>query len=195
MGGSWKFVTDENLSHHNFDEIFKLYYKTYTQAGEVLWFQTSEQLYNYSKKDKAYIFVENGEIISGMLLRKLSMCDKIYLIFHNGTQRSKKILLDELARMLVSDGYIIEASGALSWVLRSRYKIMPQLEIGYIMRALDIENRGETIQVNLNYDINFKENFSYTRYSNGYAMKETLFGRIKDSIIENIPIYTNFRSQ
>lgn len=191
MKGSWKFVTDENLSHHQFDEIFKLYYKTYVQAGETLWFQTSEQLYNYSSKDKAYLFIENGEIISGMLLRKLPLAEKIYLIFHNGSQRSKKILLDELARMIVSEGYIIEASGALSWVLRSRYKIMPQLDLEYIMKALDIEAKGEMIDLNLNYNIYEKDNFSYIRYSGGYMMKETLFGRIKEKVINYNNIYLN----
>lgn len=176
----WKFIAKENISHKTFDEIFRLYYTTYTQARETIWFNTVDELYEYPM-DCAYYYVSNEEkLICGMLFRKLPMVNKISLLYHDGTEKAKKLLMDELARLLVSEGYVIEASGAVSWILRSRYHLMPIVDVAYIATALDIESKGDIIQMNLDYDINDKDSYVYVKQTGGYTLYESLFGRMYD---------------
>jgi len=76
---------------------------------------------------------------------------KINLIIHTNSEESKRILLDTISSWLrygkFGNLYFMEASGAVSWILRNRYNLKPILDqdiIEYLTK--------QKVEMNPNFD-------------------------------------------
>ena len=172
----WITTHKEDLSDEDFEKIYHLYVLTYTGAGEPLWFKSAQELRNYRYPCVITFYSGNNEILAFLMFQMLSMANKISLFGHNGTNEGKTLVLDKLASLLVTPGYVIESSGAVSWILRSRYRLMPILDLNVIEEVLEVKKRGDIINLIPNYDVNNKRDHVYVKYSGGYVMRESLFG-------------------
>lgn len=190
-GGKW--VLKTRLTDNLRKEIYDMYVSTYTSAGEELWFANPDQIFN---KYCCAIILKKENALSQKVQRELSQpgrvlgfliyqtigngtIKKISLLGHNGTSECKNAVMDKLANLLVSrKSYIIEAAGAVSWILRNRYHIHPIMNIDDIRKALDSDKRKDIIIPNPKF--NFNDKTSYSRHTHdGYLLQESLFGTLK----------------
>jgi hypothetical protein len=93
---------------------------------------------------------------------------------------------------LNQSGYILEASGAVSWVLRNKKHTPIINDIKQINNLLDItpENENDKIVINDEFKMNSKETQMYTRIYTSpegkvYETTDTLFGTIGCYFEEN----------
>ena len=109
--------------------------------------------------------------------------NKISLICHDSTADSKEGLMKLLRTLLYQPGYILEDSGAVSWVLRKRTTPIIESQSD-IEKALDIspDTVHDKIVMNLDFDPDNKYTQQYTREftdrEKGITCRtpETLFG-------------------
>ena len=172
----WITTHKEDLPDEDFEKIYDLYVRTYTAAKEDLWFKSAQQLRDYRYPCVIAFYVKDNDILAFLMFQMLSVANKISLFGHDGSNEGKTLVLDKLASLLVTPGYVIESSGAVSWILRSRYRLMPILDLLVIEEVLEIKKRGDVINLIPNYDVNNKGAYVYIKYSGGYEMRESLFG-------------------
>ena len=116
-----------------------------------------------------------------ILYQYRSTVNKISLVCHDGTQEGKDMLIHLLTNMLRKPGYVIEASNAMSWVLR-KHNIPYFTDIDMIKHILDIgSSQSENIIINHNFDPSDKRKQYYIHQyiDNGivtFANSDTLFG-------------------
>lgn len=157
--------------------MFNMYVKSYSAAGQDLWFKSPQDLQRYSCK-VAQVCSQEG-IVAYVLFQTRQTANKISLIVHNGTPEGKSALMNLLVSLLKQNGFYIEAAGAVSWTLRKlNVPVLHNAE--EISELLNIDRSRESIELNPNFDINDKNSQSYVHkfYYDGivqYANNETLF--------------------
>lgn len=159
-------------------EMFTMYVKTYSSAGQSLWFKQSKDLlyYSYGYMQRS---PETQSILWFVLYQPFSNANKISLLVHDGSAIAKQLMFDQLAQLLVTKGYVLEASGAPAHILKSRYRIFPMTDQQDIEFALDASAKGYTIEMNPKFTLTNGEHV-YTRRVGAFANNENLFGRICD---------------
>lgn len=195
-------ITVSELSQEEKNKIYDMYINTYTYGKQDIWFNTQKKLF---KKYPCLITVNNQYDKFYIMYQLMNNYNKISLIAHNLLNDSITELFSMLCHLLNNGGYIMEASGAISWKLR-------KLKTNYfntkesIETALDINpNKKNSNKITINPDFlyatntysnnaeikiqkqNMKLNYYYSRtYINSktgkiYTKYETLFGN-PDSI-------------
>ena len=177
---TWITHSSASLNEVELSSLYKMYSETYTAAGEELWFKSSQDMLRYPCTIIANVN-GNGKLISFIMYQLWSKVNKISLFGHDGTPEGKKNVMDRIAQQLVTPGFVLEAAGAVSWVLRSRYNLAPTTDRNKIKRIFNIED-DSLLEVTPNYNMNDRAAFVYTRLSKDltsgqiYIMKESLFG-------------------
>jgi|LakMenEpi03Aug12_release.lakeMendotaPanAssembly.Ray.scaffolds.fasta_scaffold517332_1 hypothetical protein len=168
--------------------MYDMYYTTYTSNKQEIWFNNKERLF---QKYPCFLTIGNKYTEFYVMYQLMKNYNKISLICHNGTTDAKTQLMDMLSELLKSGGYILEATDAVSWVLRK--KATPHFsEIEAITKALDIDlnnPKADTIEINTNfvYNENKKDNNNISiqqhirshidsKSGNVYKNTDTLFG-------------------
>ena len=168
-------IKDIPIKDH--DELFKMYKNTYSNAGQNLWFNTKEELL----ARYPCLICYNGEYKKLYVLYQFKKrYNKISLVCHNGTDQEKINSITFRLQLINTPGWMLEASGATSWILRKNGAPM----ISDIKSALDIsdENKNDYIEMNNNFDVKDKNSYQYTRVyidikiNKEYRTNETLFG-------------------
>jgi hypothetical protein len=102
-------------------DIYDLYHKTYSKAGEKLWFGTADDIQKHYPCGVVYACSSNGSVRCGVLfqIRNTSHANektiKLSLIIHDGERESIDELFRQLLpKMLGKPGVYIEASCAVS---------------------------------------------------------------------------------
>ena len=167
-----------DLTSDDKEKMFDMYKLSYGNAGEPLWFKTYEELFarypcfiTYSGDFKVYAMFQFKQ-----------RYNKISLVCHDGTNEGKQLSIQLRYEMITQRGYILEASGAVSWLLRKRDTPIIK-DKDAIEKALDLvpDNSNDYILLNDTFDIDNKLTQHYTRVfttPNGqvYRSPETLFG-------------------
>ena len=174
-----KFYT-KNLSNDARKKMYEMYAKTYTDAGQELWFKNQDELFN---RYPCFLTINNSQEKAYVMYQFKSKFNKISLVCHDSTPEGKKLVVDLLVTLLTSPGYILEAASAVSWVLRKRgVKVISDKK--EIERALNVspDNKSDIIVMNPNFSINDKNQQSYKRiFTNStgkqFTSDDTLFGR------------------
>ena len=170
----------KDIPENEYDELFNMYTNTYSNAGQSLWFKNKEELINRYPCLICY----NGEYKKLYVLYQFkNNFNKISLVCHNGTNDEKKNSIKIREELISTPGWILEASGAVSWLLRKNGAPIIYDEAD-IKSALDIndENKNDRIEMNKKFDIKNKDSYQYTRIYNDtkankeYRTNETLFG-------------------
>lgn len=168
-------------------QMYEMYKNSYTNAGEDLWFKTKEELFN---KYPCIISFESSYLTAYAMFQLRSKYNKISLICHNGTKEGKEQIMDIVFTLINEPGWIIEAAGRVSWILRK--KVAPIIrEQSDIALALDVDEKD--IEMNNHFDYNIKETYQYTRrYTDNaktppetFLSNETLFGILSDCEFQN----------
>ena len=172
-------ITIEDIPLEYHDDLFEMYKNTYSNAGQDLWFKTKTELLsrypcllcydgNYKKLYVLYQFKKGF--------------NKISLVCHDGTPTQKQNSIQIRKDLVNTPGWMLEASGATSWILRKGHAPMISNESD-IKNALDIndENENDKIEMNVGFDVNDKNSYQYTRVFKTltgeiYRTNETLFG-------------------
>jgi len=173
-----KFYT-KNLSATARAKMYAMYVKTYTDAGEELWFKNTEQLFS---RYPCFLTINNSQDKAYVMYQFKSKFNKISLVCHDSSPEGKALVIELLVKLLSSPGYILEAAGAVSWVLRKQG--VPVIsDKRDIENALDItpENKNDTIVMNTKFSMIDKYEQNYKRIfidSSGskYTSEDTLFG-------------------
>jgi hypothetical protein len=168
--------------------LFNMYKQTYINANQSVWFKKSEDLLRYN----CGIIIKDDNItnITKYILHSLKAfllfqfkkyINKISLVAHDGTDEGKKLVIQLLYDYCNTQGYCLEASGPLSWILRK--KNCPIItDINIINKMLDIKNNpNHKIVINPLFDYHDKESYQYNHefYKDGikqFSRPETLFG-------------------
>jgi hypothetical protein len=164
------------------DELFRMYVDVYGNAGQDLWFKKAGDLAYYPR---GYLQMApssdqdtgSHKIVWFVLYQTFAQANKISLLVHNGTVAGKQMLFDHLALLLVTKGHILEASGAPSHILRTRYRIFPMSDQSDIEYALDAHAKGYGIRMNAAYRVGSADHV-YERTTGDFVNRECLFGRI-----------------
>jgi len=176
----------ENIIYESLDlnetmknEMFEMYIKSYSSTGN-LWFKTPRDMFKYPCE----IIIDNGyqnNISYFIMYQKRTNVNKISLIVNDGSREGKDNLFFYLNELLNTKGWIIEASGAVSWIFRSKYNVPIIYNLNKIINLLDLNIENENIVLNPNFNINDKNSNVYTHqyYKDGiiqFQNPETLFG-------------------
>ena len=162
----WSVYDQDELSEELVRDLFDMYVRTYTEAGQPLWYTSPEQLRRYTC---SFVLSElHGHVDAFILYTALPRVSKISLFGHSGTPASKTRVLDELVSLLERPGYVLEASGAVSWSLRKRGlrpfegadMIAQLLDLDQVNRAASFEEQG--IIMNPDYRFANKNTQVYT---------------------------------
>jgi hypothetical protein len=160
--------------------MYDMYVESYGKAGEKLWFKSANDLARYPC---SYIIEQDSDnnILCYIMYQLREHANKISLIVHNSTTEGKERVINLVSSLLSKRGWILEASGAVSWVLRKKgvsiISTKPQIE-----KMLGIKDAdSEMIELNSNFDYNNKSVNAYQHkyYKDGIVMfenSETLFG-------------------
>lgn len=169
----------KNLSNDMIEKMYEMYAKTYTDAGQELWFKNAEEL---MRRYPCFLTLNNRYEKAYIMYQFKKRFNKISLVCHDSTPEGKKLVIDLLVKLLSIPGYILEASSAVSWVLRKR-GVHVINDKQYIENALDISpnNKSDIINMNPNFTMNDKKQQAYTRIftdSTGkqFTSEDTLFG-------------------
>jgi hypothetical protein len=160
-------------------QLFNMYEISYSKTGKPRWFKNKEDLF---KKYPCLLTIDNKYQDFYIMYQFNKKFNKISLVCHNNTDENKSKLIELLNVLLRTPGYILEASGAVSWVLRKTDTPMI-LEKKKIEMALDIDDnsKNDKIVMNESFNISDKNSQCYTRIftdsnSNVYTTDHTLFG-------------------
>ncbi len=159
------------------EQIYDLYKSSYTNAGADVWFCNQDEL--CSNYEYVFWLKSKDKIVCGFLFRKFNLANKISIIFHNGEQVWKKLLMNMIATFLKSPGWMIECTGKVSHILKNKFSLQPITDISKIKLMLDVSTK--------NYEIEMirEEGYTYVRTvkdSNGrvFHNKENLFGCVNN---------------
>ena len=159
--------------------MYAMYAKTYTDAGQELWFKNADELF---RRYPCFLTINNNQEKAYIMYQFKSNFNKISLVCHDSTPEGKNLVVDLLVKLLSSPGYILEAASAVSWVLRKRgVHIISDKED--IEKALDISpnNKSDVIVMNPNFSMNDKNQQAYKRIftdnsGKQFTSDDTLFG-------------------
>lgn len=177
-------IANENLNDKTKEILFDMYKNTYQSANIDVWFSNSSEL--FQKKYIGLLTFQN--YFEHYLLYQINNANliKISVICHNGTNKGKNNLIDFLELLLTNEngGFIIEASNAVSWLLRKRNVpiINNKLQIELCLGLGDKHNENDYIIINSNFNEKDKEKQNYWRYytdieiGKKYISYETMFG-------------------
>jgi hypothetical protein len=173
-----KFYT-KKLSAAERAKMYAMYAKTYTDAGQELWFKNADELFS---RYPCFLTINNSQIKAYVMYQFKSKFNKISLVCHDSSPEGKALVVELLVKLLSSPGYILEAASAVSWVLRKQG--VPVIsDKRDIEKALDItpENKNDVIVMNPNFSMKDKNQQSYKRIftdSSGkqFTSEDTLFG-------------------
>ena len=169
----WKEYVFIKLSDDTKQCILDMYKDTYKTAGLNIWFKNIKGISRYKY---ILIYSEKCNIISAMMYNYKNDYNKISIVIHNGTKKGKTILMNKLSILLLSGYYIMEASGAVSWLLRNRYRLYPHTNQNIIEKLLQ-----KTVIMNDNFKQEDKYSYVYLNVINSNLInKESLFGRLID---------------
>ncbi len=163
------------------DIMFKMYQHTYSAAGQDLWFKSPADMFKYPCSVVASSHTSNANPIQAFLMfQRRKFANKISLFVHDGTREGKTTAFTMLAKLLKTPGWILEASGALSWVLRKQGTSIISSGV-QIRTLLEIDPHKEKIVMNHKFDHKDKRSFQYAHEygDNGQSLfvnQETLFG-------------------
>jgi len=170
-----------HLSNTDKELLFNMYVQTYTYVNADLWYTTPDILFS---KYPRILSVKNKYTTAYIMYQKKKY-HKISVICHNGTKEGKALLIDLLVNLLSKKEYIIEATGAVSWILRKKRirMIKKKHEIEEILEIMP-DDPYRQIKFNPSFNPNNKNTQRYTyisvsRLDNSiYQRQGTLFGMI-----------------
>lgn len=183
-----KLLKSDEIGDETKESMFEMYKKTYSTAKQDLWFKSTSDLFRYPCGYAISCFQNENDgleyIRCYIMFQLRKSANKISLLCHDSTQEGKDEVMLLINNLLHINGWILEASGATSWVLRSPTK---QLRTPYfvsqnlIETLLDIDPQNEKIIINENFNYEDKNSYYYTHqyYKDGKVMfenHETLFG-------------------
>jgi Methyltransferase domain. len=185
----WKITKTRDLNEATLAQIYNMYARSYSEANLDLWLDSPQELANYS--DSIMYLERNKKIISVLMYKLLSNTNKISLVAHDSTREGKDKMIEKIVQLMSTSGWIIEASGALSWILRSKYNLSPITDKNVIYSLLHISDKQrQKIQMNPDYNEQDKTKQVYTHiyYSRDGKLQhqnaESLFGNVCRSCSE-----------
>ena len=181
-----KYLKDiKNLDEQN--AIYQLYYDTYKSENKIWYNNYKELIDNY---DGIINYGDNTHIYLIFSLNQFH--NKISIIAHDGTKSNISLLFDLIYYLIMNEGYIIEASKAVSWLLKKRGTplLITVSDIEYALTQTEKQktkhNSNVIDLIVLNPSIDFKRiyeiqyAYSYSHYyiteSGTYENKKDLFG-------------------
>jgi hypothetical protein len=169
--------SDSKFIKEKSDVLFEMYQRSYGDAGEKLWFRTKEDMFKYPCS--VVLNCQDKDVMSFVMFQQRKHANKISLLVHNSTPEGKKYLINTTVSLLSMRGWVLEASGAVSWIMRKN-KVNVITSHKTIKRVLDLSD-DERIDINEDFDITDKKSYHYLHQymKDGYVMfenKETLFG-------------------
>lgn len=194
-------ITVSELNTEEKNKIYDMYINTYTYGKQAIWF-TQEKLF---EKYPCLITVNKQYDKFYIMYQLMNNYNKISLIAHNLLPDSITELFSMLYHLLNNAGYIMEASGAVSWKLRklktNYFNTKESIEKALDINIYNINSDKITINTDFLYATNthsnnaeiniqkknMKLNYHYSRThidsktGNIYTNYETLFGN-PDSI-------------
>lgn len=186
MSCSISILSSEHIQRHK-DRLYQLYVTTYSAAGESLWFKQADDLVRYPcgiitncQADQTNTDGVGDNIRAFFMFQFRPSANKISLICHDGTVEGKHILMNMIDFRLSTKGWIIEASGATSWVLRKRN--VPIIRDVHEITKLLMLPLNERVVINDYFNLSDKNSQHYIHeYTNGdglvlFSNQETLFG-------------------
>lgn len=176
-------MTSSEILDKDKKAMFDMYVNSYTNAGQTLWFKSSTDMFKYPCGYLTHCTkneYNNSDIQCFIMYQSRRFCNKISLLCHNNTDEGKTNVIGLCLSLLGQPGWVLEASGAVSWLLRKKHAPIitnPTL----IDQILTIDHSKERIVMNDDFDYNNKLSSQYThqylvegivKFSN----QETLFG-------------------
>jgi hypothetical protein len=191
---AWYQASVTQLTPELLDHLYELYYQTYFQAGQTIWFTSPHQLTRYHC---SFLLFYHGPVDqlepSGFIMYQeiFTLADKVSLFGYDQRPNSKTQVLQQLINLLKQPGFVIEAAGAVSWSLR-KAGLMPFRDLDTIEAVLNIKSfnrmammEEQTITLNPNYRDDDKNQqvyqHSFINKQTGVTMfsnAESLFGTI-----------------
>lgn len=176
----------KKISRELLQKLFDMYVNSYSSAGQELWFKTPDDLLRYNCGIILNCFGDldspDNHIYAYLLYQFRTYVNKISLGCHDGTPKGKETVMKLWNEYLRKPGFVLEATDAVSWILRNRYKCPYFTDIEVIKKILDIKEGGnERIELNDNFVYTDKtQQFYFHKYLKGgivqYSNSETLFG-------------------
>jgi hypothetical protein len=169
------YLIDPNL----LKKMFDLYVNTYKMAKQEVWFTNSQSLLRYTH---TYFLDKYNPTLGFIMFRKLKgYINKIGLIAHNGTKFAKTKLVELINMLAHQRGWIIETSGALSWILKKLHS--PMITDTNKIRMLVCSKPNQDIYLNSAFDTKDKNQQFYVktyRRNDGTIIEDskTLFGTL-----------------
>lgn len=173
-------INAADLTSREKEKMYSMYVETYASAGYGSRFNNKDQLFT---KYPCIFAIRRYYTRAFVLIQHKQYYNKISAVCHNNTPLGKAILWHMLHTLLNQPGTIIEASGAVSWILRKN-GIAPIITDPNVIRtAIDLKPNEQLI-ITPNYDFTKRDNQYYTRITykqkNGAMVEdrkeETLFG-------------------
>tara|TARA_Y100000389_G_scaffold136061_1_gene133588 strand:+ start:539 stop:1129 length:591 start_codon:yes stop_codon:yes gene_type:complete len=141
--------SSDDINNEIKEILYKMYIDTYKRNNLEIWFNRKEFMFIYPCN---LIIIINKKIKGFIMFQKRKKINKISLIAHDNTDDGKKLIINTILKSL-NKGFVIEASGALSWVLRKK-------KAPYIKNKKLIENILEL----KNHDNNFQQEIKINKY-------------------------------
>ena len=168
------------LSNAEKQQLYEMYTQTYIDAHMDIWYPTPEVLF---QKYHFLLSLKNKYTTAYVLYTNKIGYSKISVICHNSTDEGKEMLINLLVKLLSKNGYIMEATGAVSWILRKRgvHMIKRKKEIEELL-GISANDPYRKIQMNDRFQPNRKDTQKYTYISVSniddtvYEREGTLFG-------------------
>lgn len=179
MNDEFTFVEIINLNEKQKDEIFNLYYKTYKNENQKIWFNNKNELF---KNYDVVISMNENYTKYCVLIKKISCFNKICVLCNSCESDTKKNCVILLLKLLQIKNYIIEASDKVSWILRKNN--IPIIKDETVFKTL-FPSTKYLINENQNFNYNDKYSYQYERtmlnHLDKYTSNYTLFGNISNS--------------
>ena len=176
----WTTVSQSHINDEMLHKLYNMYVETYSKAGQTIWFTDPSQLRKYNCS--FILNTDSSNTINGFIMYQLYTYGNKISLFGYSTDDAKTHVLAKIATLLQSPGWMLEASGAVSWVLRSKYHLKPITSNDMIERLLDIHliNSNAYIEeqiiiMNPNYQYNDRNSQVYEHVFLNRLTNEILF--------------------
>jgi len=159
--------------------MFEMYKNTYSAAGQKLWFTSPSNMFQYPC-NVITTTNENDDIIAFLMYQRRRYVNKISLGVHNGTSNGKEEAINLRIQTLKNRGWILEASGASSWIMRKK-QVPIITSKSLIEKLLEIDHCKERIIMNPDFNREDKKSYQYKHQfiKDGkveFENEETMFG-------------------